>query len=228
MAGPPLAGFEILVGKLQRSLPRFLRVYLRRFHSLDLLAYLKPPPPDLLTLVRSLSLFREGLVSLLSRVQCGKWTEFAKLRDPGSGEWPSTTVLVACPGWSAGVRTNTIQGVTEKKRLWVTGTYEKSLEILKSSLPVPGYARASLLVEGISLQKPLKRTPLRTLSHGNSSLNADPASAIPAIIVPRWLRSSNRTVSRTVAIQTTFGLFDGFVNDHGSSFGNGRRAANLS
>lgn len=115
VAGPPLAGFEILVGKLQRSLPRFLRVYLRRFHSLDLLAYLKPPPPDLLTLVRSLSLFREGLISLLSRVQCGKWTEFAKLRDPGSGEWPSTTVLVACPGWSAGVRTNTIQGATEKR-----------------------------------------------------------------------------------------------------------------
>lgn len=68
-----------------------------------------------------------------------------------------------------------------KKRLRAAGTYEKSLEILKSSLPVPGWARVFLRVEGISFQRwmPLNRTPPRTLSHGNSSLNAFPTISFP-------------------------------------------------
>lgn len=86
---------EALVGKLQRSLPRFisrLRASISTLRSIFSPA-LHPPssllrPSSFHSFARSLSLFREGLISLLSRIQCGKWTEFAKLGDPDSADSP--------------------------------------------------------------------------------------------------------------------------------------------
>lgn len=70
---------EALVGKLQRSLPRFisrLRASISTLRSIFSPA-LHPPssllrPSSFHSFARSLSLFREGLISLLSRIQCGK------------------------------------------------------------------------------------------------------------------------------------------------------------
>ena len=94
---PWLAGWlapEALVGKLQRSLPRFIS---RLRASISMPRSIFSPALHPLSsstrrrftrsLARSLY-FREGLISLLSRIQCGKWTEFAKLGDPDSADSP--------------------------------------------------------------------------------------------------------------------------------------------
>ena len=94
---PSRSGYTTRVGKLQRSLPRF-------FDSVSLFG-------------RSLlSPRRVDLMSHLSRVQCDKWTEFAKPGDPwASGRLSTEFLVVPVRGSSIGVRTNTIQGVKQKE-----------------------------------------------------------------------------------------------------------------
>lgn len=96
VAGPPLAGwlagwlprhssvnFNVLCHDLSRVSAR-LSLMLRSIFS----PALHPHTRSFRSFTRSLSLFREGLISLLSRIQCGKWTEFAKLGDPDSADSP--------------------------------------------------------------------------------------------------------------------------------------------
>lgn len=117
----PLRNRDALVGKLQRSLPRSFGFCLI-----------------------SAPLRRVGLMSHLSRAQCGKWTEFAKLGDPWGVGGFSTDILVApVRGSSTGVRTNTIEGVKSEGG-WrptrgpsqVLGK-KSSPRSLRSSLPIP-------------------------------------------------------------------------------------------